>query len=81
MEATLRACVAHLGESRARVVLVNLEDLWLEERPQNVPGTHLERPNWRRKAIHGLEDFRTMPSVQETFQELDHLRKGGGKIR
>jgi 4-alpha-glucanotransferase len=36
-----------LGASGARRVLVNLEDLWLEMRPQNVPGTGPETPNWR----------------------------------
>ena len=30
----------HLAASPARMVLVNLEDLWRETEPQNVPGTH-----------------------------------------
>jgi len=34
----------------APIVLINLEDLWGERRPQNVPGTSTEYPNWRRKA-------------------------------
>jgi 4-alpha-glucanotransferase len=42
-----------LLESEADLVAVNLEDLWLEEEPQNVPG-RVERPNWRRKLRHGL---------------------------
>ena len=42
-----------LLESDADLVAVNLEDLWLEEEPQNVPG-RVERPNWRRKLRHGL---------------------------
>jgi hypothetical protein len=33
----------------------NVEDLWLERRPQNVPGTSRERPNWRRKTRFTLE--------------------------
>jgi 4-alpha-glucanotransferase len=37
-----------LARGPAEVVLVNLEDLWLEPSPQNVPGTSDERPNWRR---------------------------------
>jgi 4-alpha-glucanotransferase len=39
------------------MVLVNMEDLWLEARPQNVPGTSSERPNWRRKARLTLEQI------------------------
>ncbi|MFQ5892799.1 MAG: 4-alpha-glucanotransferase, partial [Nitrospinota bacterium] len=55
MQAVLRACLAHLSASPARVVLVNVEDLWQETEAQNVPGTGEERPNWRRKAAYGLE--------------------------
>src|SRR5215510_6265311 len=38
-----------LSDSMANIVLVNLEDLWEESLPQNVPATHTERPNWRRR--------------------------------
>jgi 4-alpha-glucanotransferase len=41
-----------LARGPAAVVLVNLEDLWLESAPQNVPGTSDERPNWRRPFAH-----------------------------
>jgi 4-alpha-glucanotransferase len=44
-----------LSASRARYVLVNLEDLWLEPEPQNVPGTSDERPNWKRRASRSLD--------------------------
>jgi len=53
--AAMRACLRRFAASEASLVLVNLEDLWLETRPQNVPGTHNERPNWRRKARFDLE--------------------------
>lgn len=45
----LRAILARLTASGARLTLVSLEDLWFETRPQNVPGTGAEQPNWRRK--------------------------------
>jgi 4-alpha-glucanotransferase len=54
---------------------VNLEDLWGETRPQNVPGTETERPNWVRKTRHPFERFREMPAVVGTLQEIDRLRK------
>jgi len=53
----LRAALAWLKSSRSEIVLINLEDLWLETRPQNVPGTSSERPNWRRKARFTLEQI------------------------
>jgi 4-alpha-glucanotransferase len=71
--AVLKACLLYLGASSAQVVLANLEDLWLETQPQNVPGTWRERPNWRRKARHTLEAIRQMPVVTDTLRELDRL--------
>jgi 4-alpha-glucanotransferase len=37
-----------LARGPSEVMLVTLEDLWLEQAPQNVPGTYRERPNWLR---------------------------------
>lgn len=53
------AVLRFLARSPAETVLVNLEDLWDEERSQNVPGTSSERPNWRRKAKRTIEDLRS----------------------
>jgi 4-alpha-glucanotransferase len=53
----LADCLASLARSAAKTVLVNLEDLLLERRPQNVPGTGAERRNWRRKVAVALEDL------------------------
>jgi 4-alpha-glucanotransferase len=69
-----RAGLADLAASPAEVVLVNLEDLWDERRPQNIPGTGDERPNWRRKARHGIEDIREMADVKEALETVQHLR-------
>lgn len=74
-EAVLRACLAYLGASPARVVLVNLEDLWLETSPQNVPGSRPEHPNWRRKARYALETFSGMARVHDPLHQMDHLRR------
>ena len=74
-ELLLRGCLEWLAAQPARVVLVNLEDLWLETEPQNVPGTSLERPNWRRKARYSWEDFRGMAPVVELLRNLSDLRR------
>jgi len=71
----LRGCLRYLAASRARLLSVNLEDLWLETAPQNVPGTQEEYPNWRRKARHPFEAFSRMPEVTEVLREVDRLRK------
>lgn len=75
-EAVLTACLSYLAASSASVVIANLEDLYLETNPQNVPGTWKERPNWQRKARHGLEEIREMPRPVRTLREMDRLRKG-----
>ncbi|MDH3238892.1 MAG: 4-alpha-glucanotransferase, partial [Deltaproteobacteria bacterium] len=75
-EEVLAACLSFLAGSRAGVVIVNLEDLYLETNPQNVPGTSKERPNWLRKARHGFEEIREMPQVVRILREVDRLRKG-----
>lgn len=73
----LRAWLSHLASGNASLVLVNLEDLWLESLPQNVPGTWEERPNWQRKARYSLEQIRAMDFVTQTLKTIDDIRKTG----
>jgi len=75
--AVLRGSLDFLAESPARTVLVNLEDLWLERRPQNVPGTTIERPNWRRKTSPTMETFIGMTRVRRLLKSVDRHRRGG----
>jgi 4-alpha-glucanotransferase len=70
----LQRCQEWLSSSPAKLLLVNLEDLWLETEPQNVPGTHLERPNWQRKARLSLEQFGADPRVVSVLQIIARLR-------
>ena len=76
-EAVQRALLERLAAGPARMVLVNLEDLWRETEPQNVPGTHDERPNWTRKARYSFEEFSTRADVVEPLQRVDELRRRG----
>ena len=73
--AVFDASLDALAKSDARLLLVNLEDLWLEAAPQNVPGTHRERPNWRRKARLTLEALRREPRVVQALERVDAHRK------
>ncbi len=74
--AVLRDRLEWLAASPARLVLVNLEDLWGEPAPQNMPGTHLERPNWRRKARLTLEEIEARKDIADTLRRIDELRRG-----
>ena len=72
----LHAALAWLAASPAGMVVVNLEDLWQEDRPQNVPGTTDQYPNWRRPARHSLESFSAMPEVIGQLRMVDDRRRG-----
>jgi 4-alpha-glucanotransferase len=53
-------CMEFLGKSRAGIVLQNLEDLWGEVDPQNIPSTTTEHANWRRRMRYSMERLRRM---------------------
>ena len=73
--AILRAWLSQLASEDVYLLLVNLEDLWLEPFPQNVPGTWEERPNWKRKAQFSLNEISKMNSVTEILKAIDEIRK------
>jgi 4-alpha-glucanotransferase len=70
----LQVCLEWLAASPAEIVLVNLEDLWLEKNPQNVPGTSDERPNWRRKAKLTIEAIRKNREIKNALRTLKRFR-------
>jgi 4-alpha-glucanotransferase len=53
----LRRTLTSLGASEAAMVLVNLEDLLLATRPQNLPGTGADAKNWRGKMTGTASDM------------------------
>ena len=71
------ACLAWLSSGPAEVVLVNVEDLWEETEPQNVPGTSSERPNWRRKSRLRIEEICRDTHIQKLLEGLARLRAKG----
>ncbi len=73
--AVLKAWLCHLSSGAAELVLINLEDLWLEPNPQNVPGTWDERPNWKRKASYSIEQLCQMESVVDVLKTVTEVRQ------
>jgi len=59
--ALLRAIHAHLARSRARLALVQAEDMLGQEDQANQPGTVTEHPNWVRKLPLEIEAWRDDP--------------------
>jgi 4-alpha-glucanotransferase len=76
----LRRWMLELATSPARFFLINLEDLWLEKSPQNIPGTGHERPNWQRKSALSLEEICRDPEIVSFLEELDSVRKRIGEL-
>jgi len=69
----LDALVRFLGSSEAEMVLVNLEDLWLEREPQNVPG--VPDRSWRQRFRVPLEAARADSAITTLLGALDHSRR------
>lgn len=63
-----------LARSPAEMCMVNLEDLWLETKPQNRPGT--TTGNWQHKAQKSLEEMTADPDVNTLLKDVHHLRRG-----
>ncbi|MBK6917904.1 MAG: 1,4-alpha-glucan branching protein GlgB [Deltaproteobacteria bacterium] len=74
-DAAYDACLVDLGDSETPLALVALEDLWGELHPHNVPGTWLERPNWRRRARFGVDALPEAALAKLT--RLAQARAGG----
>lgn len=71
LQGTTRA----LAESPSPMVVVNVEDCWLEAQPQNVPGTtDVRHPNWRLTAAVPLEDWDDRPDVVAVVDTLAAAR-------
>jgi len=71
----LTGLLNRLASCDARLVLVNLEDLWGETHGQNVPGTVHEHPNWSNRCRHALEAIPEVPGLLDTLREIDRRRR------
>jgi 4-alpha-glucanotransferase len=63
------------ARGRAQISLVNLEDLWGEREPQNVPGTSFEYPNWRRRVARPLRVILHDRQIAEDLRGLARERR------
>lgn len=75
------AALRFLARSDAALAVIALEDLWLEERPQNVPGTGAGRRNWRGRLRLALEELAGDDRVNAILDAVarDRARVAGGE--
>jgi 4-alpha-glucanotransferase len=65
VQTALEAVLSYLASSDAEIVLINLEDLWREREPQNVPG--VPEHSWRHKFRMGLEEAMADSSIRKVL--------------
>ncbi len=71
----LGALLEWLGRSESPLVIPWLEDLWLEDRGVNLPGTRSsEQPNWQRPMRYLLEQIFADPRSDHLVRRLDRAR-------
>ena len=76
-EGLLGRLLEWLGRSASPLVIPWLEDLWLEDRQVNLPGTSSAiRPNWQRPMRRPLDEALADPRVAALVRRLDQCRKG-----
>ena len=71
----LRACLDHMAAGPARLVQVDVEDLWLERWPHNRPGTGPEAGNWQHRAARTIEDLADDGELAAALRRIDALRR------
>lgn len=75
LERTRDAILEWMARSAASVAVVNVDDLWAEERRQNVPGTDTERPNWRARHAVTMEQLMVNTEILAQLEHLHDLRR------
>jgi 4-alpha-glucanotransferase len=73
--ATRDALMEWIAGTDAAIALLNLDDLLMEERRQNVPGTYMERPNWRLRNPVIIDDLAVDEEFTNLLRHLAEVRK------
>ena len=66
---------AVIARTPAMLAVVQLDDLLGEVEPANIPGTHREYPNWRRKLSRSVEEI----AYDARLERLARMMKESGR--
>ena len=72
----LQACVDHLAEGPALLTMIDLEDLWLEHRRINRPGSAPGDGSWTERMARTLETMQSDAAVVELLADVGTRRRG-----
>ncbi|MDX6594352.1 MAG: 4-alpha-glucanotransferase [Gaiellales bacterium] len=78
LSGALDGSLAELAASPAQLLVVNVEDLWEEREPQNVPGTGFEAGNWQRRAAYGPDEIDEAPGALRRIEAVAAQRGAQG---
>lgn len=76
--ALLIACLLLLARSDAQYLLINVEDLWSETIPQNIPTA--ANMSWRHKLRYSLEEIKTLEKIKSLINEIGKARQNDIEI-
>jgi 4-alpha-glucanotransferase len=74
---TLRQCLLKLQQCRSQFLLISLEDLLLETKPQNIPISGAAYPNWRRRIRKSFDQWRRDRYLCATINSISQFRRKG----
>jgi 4-alpha-glucanotransferase len=76
------AVLRFLFGTPSKLVAINQEDIFLDERQQNFPGTTAEHANWVTRMLYTVEELRSHPdAVQATEKFRTLLQQAGRALR
>ena len=73
------AILRFIFATRSRLVVASQEDIFLDARQQNVPGTTWEHPNWVTKMRYSVEELRTNPEARRLSEKFRMLAAEAGR--
>jgi len=69
------AAFGFIAATPCQIKLLTLEDALAEEIQPNVPGTTIEKPNWRHRFTQGAETMLSRPDVAARLRKLRPARE------
>jgi len=68
---------AAIARTPSMLAVVQLDDVLGETEPANIPGTHREYPNWRRKLSRTLDEIAADPRLERLARIMDSAGREG----
>ncbi|MEX0277058.1 MAG: 4-alpha-glucanotransferase [Ruegeria sp.] len=70
-----------LARSPAKLVTVQLDDIFGQEQAQNLPGTIDEHPNWRRRASVAVDEIAALQELKELRNAMEPARRTRANVQ